>query len=106
MWLVVMCSRCGEPRMVRDTQSTYRCFRCGYMGRVAEAKVVHKACKPGEAVAVAQKLKEKIAQGEVRVVYDTGRTRGRRRFRGWFSRRHPEATSPRFFVDERYEVVE
>jgi len=106
MHLVIMCARCGEPRIVRDTQSTYQCFKCGYRGRVAQAKVVHKTSNLKEAVAIVQKLKEKVAKGEVRVVYDASKTRGRRKFRGWFHKRHPESTRPEDFVDsDRYEVV-
>jgi len=103
---VIMCARCGHPRVVRDSQATYQCFNCKYRGKVSEARVLHRTYSLREAVHLVQKVKEMIAKGEIRVVYDTSRVRGRRKFRGWFTRRHPEATRLEDFIDtDRYEVV-
>ena len=105
-WLVIMCARCGYPRVVRATQKTYMCFNCNYHGKVEQAKVVYRASKPQHAARVVAALKEKIIKGEIRVVYDTSRVRGRWKFRGWFRKRHPESTRPQWFIDEeRYELV-
>jgi len=83
-WLIIMCARCGYPRMVRASQKTYRCFKCSYRGRVAEAKIVAEADSPRKLPYAVGALKMKVARGEIRVVYDASRVKGRRRFRGWF----------------------
>ena len=59
MYLIFICPRCGAIRYAREGQKTARCFECGYQVPLdpTKVRVLAKAEKSKEAIAVVQELK-------------------------------------------------
>jgi predicted nucleic-acid-binding Zn-ribbon protein len=56
-YVVALCHKCGEPRVVRMPARSFLCFKCGSRNTVSKAKFIGATDDIDEATNIAKKFK-------------------------------------------------